>query len=229
MLEPPTPPEQKSQTTATCWLPNIAHTHARLHARPHPCHNTGLAREAEGDRAGHAAHMLFIFLHGPLAWQPATFFSLSFPTSLSLSLPSHFLSLFSPQFHPPPIHTHTRVPALVFPHRPFFCSPDFLCFTSVRLSQCHLTTITSGFSSTDGILCRITAATEGTDRNPERENRVYGKRKERLAREGPGGNEVVVRGLMEEEVHEYFKVIFLGLFCVQTGFGVSRRGGSNEY
>lgn len=69
--------------------------------------------------------------------------------------------------------------------------------------------------------------------NPERggENRVYGKRKERLAREEEEGQEgmswlvVVVRGFMEEEVQQYLKIIFWVCFCVQRWFEVSRREG----
>lgn len=67
--------------------------------------------------------------------------------------------------------------------------------------------------------------------NEEGENRVYGKRKERLAREEEEGQEgmswlvVVVRGFMEEEVQQYLKIIFWVCFCVQRWFEVSRREG----
>lgn len=66
--------------------------------------------------------------------------------------------------------------------------------------------------------------------NPEWENRVYGKRKERLAREGPGGNElVVVRGFYgRRPKFSRIENHFLGLFCVHRGFEVSRGGGQNE-
>lgn len=66
---------------------------------------------------------------------------------------------------------------------------------------------------------------------PEWENRVYGKRKERLAREGPGGNElVVVQGSWRKtSVQQSLKIIFWVCFCVQRGFVVSHRGGYNEY
>lgn len=36
--------------------------------------------------------------------------------------------------------------------------------------------------------------------NPEWENRVCGKRKEQLARQKPGGNELVVCGFLEEDL-----------------------------
>lgn len=53
---------------------------------------------------------------------------------------------------------------------------------------------------------------------------MYGKRKERLAREGPGGSElVVVRGFMEEGLSStVFENYFLGLFlCIEGGLGLA--------
>lgn len=47
-------------------------------------------------------------------------------------------------------------------------------------------------------------ACEAMGENPEWENRVCGKRKEWLARERPGGNELVVCGFMEEDLGSSF-------------------------
>lgn len=58
---------------------------------------------------------------------------------------------------------------------------------------------------------------------------MYGKRKERRAREGPGGNEVVVRGLMEEEVQEYLKVIFWVCFVYRGGLGLAAEKGKMSF
>lgn len=51
---------------------------------------------------------------------------------------------------------------------------------------------------------------------------MYGKRKERIAREGPGGSElVVVQGFMEEDLGStVFENYFLGLFlCIEGVWG----------
>lgn len=54
----------------------------------------------------------------------------------------------------------------------------------------------------------MAAATEGMDGRTW-ENIVCGKRKERLERERPGGNELVVRGLMEEDLGSFLEGLFL--------------------
>lgn len=54
----------------------------------------------------------------------------------------------------------------------------------------------------------MAAATEGMD-GRTCENIVCGKRKEWLERERPGGNELVVRGFMEEDLGSFLEGLFL--------------------
>lgn len=59
--------------------------------------------------------------------------------------------------------------------------------------------------------------------NPEWEDRVFGKSKELLAKEGPGGNElVVVWGFMEEDLGStVLKIIFGACFVDTEGLGLA--------
>lgn len=111
-----------------------------------------------------------------------------------------------------------------------FLSPSFFWFPSIQLSESHLTTITLGFSSTDGVLCWKTTPTEDGQKakgeNPERENRVHGKReKQRVGQDGMSWSRCT--GFTEDS--QYLKIIFSVCFCVHRGFGVSHSGGKNDY
>lgn len=88
-----------------------------MHIRTHT--TTGLACEVEGDRAVHATHTLFIFLHSPWAWQPATF--PSFPTLLFLFPSLHTSSQTSPSA---PLPLFLSLTSLL----PFFFSSSALFF-----------------------------------------------------------------------------------------------------
>lgn len=136
-----------------------------MHAHTHTHHNWAGLRG--GGWQSCARNTYTVYFSTLTVGMATSNFSLFSNSSLSLSLPSHFLSNLpicsSPSF------PQFNLPAPIF--FPLICSffflwPSFLCFTSIRLSECHLTTITLGFSSTDGILCWMTAATQEMHMKP---------------------------------------------------------------
>lgn len=122
---------------------------------------------------------------------PFSNFSLTFaPFTLPFKRPHLLLS--PPQFN--------LLASLIFPLIcSFLLKANSLCFTSIRLSGCHLTTITLGIS-TDGILCWINAAAKGMERTRGKTQEGRRERVEKEKRAKPGWNELVLRGFMEGDL-----------------------------